>query len=861
MLNTLLTDEEYSELKCERKRLETFRGWINRYPVRENLAHYGFIYLNSADRVQCVFCKVVLYNWKREHNPLQRHAETSPDCPFLRGFNVGNIPLQREYNTVRLYRYDGKKWKASSDMNDTSKRLDSFQNWPHKVYLDKNEFVHSGLYFTGISDCVKCFSCNVEMYDWDLNDDPMLHHESFSPECEYLKTIQFPRPLDNENDFYKTKIYRQDSFKNWNCSWKHPQDPSALATQGFFYNKNKDVVQCVFCGVIITEWNDKKSVIEKHVELSYKCPFLLGRPVGNKDRDLAQQIQSTNSDSNADMRDEEKRRETFKTWPYFGIDTRELAHVGFYYIGKRDLVQCFKCDGMLGDWSRYDDPWLEHRRHFPKCEYITMLNAFRREGTCAYFYKILNPYKPKEEENKSQKEHDDETCKICTSGDLNTLFEPCCHLVSCEDCSLKLFKCPVYERKRLETFKGWPNWSHPSKQLTECGFIYLNSADRVQCVFCKIVLQNWEPLHKPLQRHAESSPDCPFLRGLNVGNIPLHEKYEPVKFYSWYDCKSRKASSDMNDASKRLDSFQNWPHRLYLDKNEFVHSGLYFTGISDCVKCFSCNVEMYDWDLNDDPMLHHKWFSPECEYLKTIKIPCPLDNEKDDTVTITEWNDEKPIIEKHVELSYKCPFLLGTPVGNEPKDPAQRIQFTLNFSNMELRNEEKRRETFKTWPYFGMDTRELAHLGFYYIGKGDFVQCFKCGGVLGDWSRYDDPWVEHQRYFPECEFVKMMNRFIIERASPYFYYSLKPKTEENQLKKQYVGETCKICHRDEMNILFKPCYHLVSCKDCSLKLFKCPVCRKDIISKKKNLSSFHGRTSFENDRFIMLNYYTILLKK
>ncbi|GIY03979.1 e3 ubiquitin-protein ligase XIAP [Caerostris darwini] len=442
ILNTPLTNDRCKEFKCERKRLETFRGWLNRYPVREHLAHYGFIYLNSADRVQCVFCKVVLCDWKRRHNPLQRHAETSPDCPFLRGLNVGNIPLQREYNTVRLYRYDGKKWKAPSNMNETSKRLDSFQNWPHQVYLDKNEFVHSGLYFTGIEDCVKCFSCNVEMYDWDLNDDPMLYHELFSPECEYLKTINFPRPLDNENDFYKTKIHRLDSFENWNCLWKYPQDPSALATQGFFYNENRDVVQCVFCGVIITEWNDDESVIEKHVKVSYKCPFLLGRPVGNKDRDLAQQIKSTNSYSNAEMKDEEKRRETFKTWPYFGIDTRELAHVGFYYIGKRDLVKCFKCDGVLGDWSRYDNPWVEHQRHFPKCDYVKMMNCFRREGTGAYFYKVLNPYTPIEEDYKPKKGHDDDTCKLCQSGDLNTLFEPCCHLVSCEDCSLKLFKCP-----------------------------------------------------------------------------------------------------------------------------------------------------------------------------------------------------------------------------------------------------------------------------------------------------------------------------------------------------------------------------------------------------------------------------------
>ncbi|GIY03983.1 hypothetical protein CDAR_304782 [Caerostris darwini] len=283
------------------------------------------------------------------------------------------------------------------------------------------------------------------MYNWGLNDDPMLYHKLYSPDCEYLKTIKIPCPVDNENDytFYKNEMHRQDSFKDWNCLWKYPQDPSALATQGFFYNKNRDVVQCVFCGVTIAEWNDEKPIIEKHVELSYKCPFLLGRPVGNEPKDPAQRTQFTLNFSNIEMRNEEKRRETFKTWPYFGMDTTELAHVGFYYIGKSDLVQCYMCGGVLGDWSRYDDPWVEHQRHFPKCEYVNMMNRFRIQRTSPYFYKILNPPKPKTEENKLKNEYYGETCKVCQSDEMNILFEPCHHLVSCEDCSIRLFKCPV----------------------------------------------------------------------------------------------------------------------------------------------------------------------------------------------------------------------------------------------------------------------------------------------------------------------------------------------------------------------------------------------------------------------------------
>lgn len=36
------------------------------------------------------------------------------------------------------------------------------------------------------------------------------------------------------------------------------------------------------------------------------------------------------------------------------------------YTGKRDTVQCFSCDGCLGNWEEGDDPWKEHAKWFPK---------------------------------------------------------------------------------------------------------------------------------------------------------------------------------------------------------------------------------------------------------------------------------------------------------------------------------------------------------------------------------------------------------------------------------------------------------------------------------------------------------------
>ncbi|KAL3881722.1 hypothetical protein ACJMK2_028122 [Sinanodonta woodiana] len=62
---------------------------------------------------------------------------------------------------------------------------------------------------------------------------------------------------------------------------------------------------------------------------------------------------------------------TFKNWPSHLTQTpRELALAGFFSLGKADVVRCFSCDGGLKNWEPEDDPWIEHARWFPNCDYL-----------------------------------------------------------------------------------------------------------------------------------------------------------------------------------------------------------------------------------------------------------------------------------------------------------------------------------------------------------------------------------------------------------------------------------------------------------------------------------------------------------
>jgi len=51
--------------------------------------------------------------------------------------------------------------------------------------------------------------------------------------------------------------------------------------------------------------------------------------------------------------------------------------------------------------------------------------------------------------------HEAKTCKVCMESVVNTVFLPCGHLVSCDQCAPRLRNCPVcrtYIRGTVKTF-------------------------------------------------------------------------------------------------------------------------------------------------------------------------------------------------------------------------------------------------------------------------------------------------------------------------------------------------------------------------------------------------------------------------
>ena len=85
--------------KSEAARLATFDAWNYPHPAPKDLAKSGLCYLGQIDAVQCAFCKKKIFDWPPGYLPKRVHEDMCPDCPFVLGQDVGNIPLVQQDST------------------------------------------------------------------------------------------------------------------------------------------------------------------------------------------------------------------------------------------------------------------------------------------------------------------------------------------------------------------------------------------------------------------------------------------------------------------------------------------------------------------------------------------------------------------------------------------------------------------------------------------------------------------------------------------------------------------------------------------------------------------------------------------
>uniref|UniRef100_H0W7S9 RING-type E3 ubiquitin transferase n=1 Tax=Cavia porcellus TaxID=10141 RepID=H0W7S9_CAVPO len=186
-------------------------------------------------------------------------------------------------------------------------------------------------------------------------------------------------------------------------------------------------------------------------------------------------------------------------------------------------------------------------------------------------------------------------------------------------------------------------------------------------------------------------------------------------------------------------------------------------------------------------------------------------------------------------------------------------------------SEELRLASFYNWPLAtGVQPELLAAAGFFHTGQQDKVRCFFCYGGLQSWEHGDDPWTEHAKWFPRCQFLLQSKgrgfvHSVQEAYSPLLSSwdrweepedaapasptasvhgapePLPPRREiwpedtpgagdvQEQLRRLQEERRCKVCLDRPVSVVFVPCGHLV-CAECAPSLQLCPICRAPIRS-------------------------------
>ncbi|XP_016983246.1 baculoviral IAP repeat-containing protein 5 [Drosophila rhopaloa] len=91
---------------------------------------------------------------------------------------------------------------------------------------------------------------------------------------------------------------------------------------------------------------------------------------------------------------EQHRVESFKDWPFpatASCSISKMAEAGFYWTGTKrenDTATCFVCGKTLDGWESEDDPWKEHHKHAPQCEFVKLACA-EKDLTVSQFLEIL----------------------------------------------------------------------------------------------------------------------------------------------------------------------------------------------------------------------------------------------------------------------------------------------------------------------------------------------------------------------------------------------------------------------------------------------------------------------------------------
>lgn len=282
----------------------------------------------------------------------------------------------------------------------------------------------------------------------------------------------------------------------------------------------------------------------------------------------------------------------------------------------------------------------------------------------------------------------------------------------------------------------------------------------------------------------------------------------------------------------RLKTFENrWP-LTFIDAKLLAQTGMYYTGITDTVKCYFCEVEISQWKKSDHPVNEHYRWSRNCPLLRRRKTNnLPLDRHELNAVLPLPSYDicgNMGVIENRPNAYAESPISNTWNTNNNTRN----INNNNNIQDSNQRYPQyksllKRLGTYLEWPVALKQTPlVLSEAGFFYTGIGDRVKCFYCGGEFKGWKPNDDPWQVHTLYFNRCGYVVSRADIHTNNTAADADGNTAAADADGINNTTTDQQFCKVCYIDNLNTAFLPCGHVVACIKCAQSIETCPICRE-----------------------------------
>lgn len=386
-------------------RLATYASWpVDTSVSCLTLAKSGFEYTGVSDQVTCPLCGLVIKDWSRQNSvkPLDEHRLRSPQCRFF-SESSSNLDHQKLSETVH-----------SSSL-------------PSSLHRGSEQSV------LNIAAVYRSALERAQRHGVIGNDVPPTGNTATPRDPEAGARARIDR-VNPDYGLLKRESARLSTFDDWPAS--DVVQPSALAGAGFFYTGQADRTCCAFCRGVLRSWQRGDSPDSEHRRHFPDCRFVRRLDVGNvpleRDASLDRQMSA------------------------LGVNDVSHSACASHDSESNAVSAAGATSSRPTDVAASRLPESVNRRQ-DSGEHQAAAGNSMEQQTTQTTTKITNDLDDEEqllmEENRRL--HEAKTCKVCMDRDVNTVFLPCGHLVSCDQCSPKLRDCPVcrtYIRGTVRTF-------------------------------------------------------------------------------------------------------------------------------------------------------------------------------------------------------------------------------------------------------------------------------------------------------------------------------------------------------------------------------------------------------------------------